>query len=225
MPNRTDIHSTLLIGVRPMLSGVVMLLLAACAPADPAPYAPQVTNEAVNVAEVPAEDRAQAEPYVPPPPCREGDQEFGRSSNASGHGSPYYGIISRCQGGVRLQIDLWAVNDGFYAFAANQCPDAGMLLHEHRLPRIVDREPQLSAGIRETRDFLATKMREFAAQCGIDAAAHSQLLDGFEEIYAQELRASWIHNDYIRRLGAINRLGWGDENLAREAREAYAQTH
>ena len=195
---------------------VAALLLAGCKRQPPAP-------EAVNVAY--EEQVPPGPPAIKLPPCKGDSPYFEVSSNAWGHGSAYFGLINKCRGGVKVWIDLWGGKDATYDFSANQCPDAAWEPMQQRLPKVDDRRGMLPASLRKTRKFLESELAKFRKQCGLAPDVAADMFEGFEETYAGQLKASWIHNDYIDRLGRINRLGWGDKNLQKEAQKAYAQTH
>lgn len=175
--------------------------------AEPPPSPPRVAQ-------------APVEAYVS---CEIPDSDFEVSANTAGHGSLYYGIIDKCSDGIKVIFDVWTAEDASYAFESDSCPDKAMLRHEAKMPKIDDRPTKIQSELADVRRVLELELQKFRVRCGVDSERGGILLDGFEKFYAAQLKASWIKNRYIESLGKINRLGWGDENLLNEAREAYAQ--
>lgn len=164
--------------------------------------------------------QAPVEAYVS---CEVPDSIFEVSANTGGHGSLYYGIIDKCSDGIKVIFDVWTAEDASYTFESDLCPDKAIMRHEMKMPKIDDRPTKIQSELANVRRFLELELQKFKARCGVEPERGAVLLDGFEEFYATELKASWIKNRYIESLGKINRLGWGDKDLLNEAREAYAQ--
>jgi hypothetical protein len=159
---------------------------------------------------------------APRKPCKVLDKEFQVFSNAWGHGSPYFGNVNKCANGVALNMNLWSASEADYVISSNSCPSKYV---EGKVPTVDDRRGRLSAGLKKASKFLSTEIENFGNLCPIDPSTSAKLLDGFGTFYANELRASWIHNRYIEKLTQQNRLGWRDEKLQAEARQEYAKSH
>jgi hypothetical protein len=161
-------------------------------------------------------------PLAPWKPCKVPDKDFGATSNAWGHGSPYFGFINKCANGVALDIDLWSVSEADYRITSNSCPDKFLGGH---VPKIDDRRGRVKVELKRLGEFFSTEIEKFGNICRVDPSTSIKLLDGFRVFYADELGRSWIHNRYIEKLAKRNRLGWKDEKLRAEAIAEYDLSH
>lgn len=204
-------------------SAVLVVALAACdgtQPAATASAAEPVPEVTFAVPEMPEPAPVRSEPSRPLCDDRM-NLEYTRLSNGWGHGSPYFSMLSRCSDDIRLDIDFYTETDALFAFESDRCP--GVRVTGNVIPKsaaISDHDY-----IRSVKELLKDRLVSFREGCGLGSTAGDEIFEGFDEIYAGEMRASWIHNRYIDKLASRNRLGWPDEELAREAREEYARTH
>lgn len=199
----------------------LLLSLAACEDIRPhAPRAEPVVNVTFAVAETPAPAPTRS---ASPRPLCSGLTTVGysRLSNGWGHGSTYFTMLSRCDDEIRLDIDFYTEADALFNFTSDRCPD--VRVGGNVVPKTAATSDE--GYVRSVEVQLAKRLAAFRAECGVASTAGDRIFDGFSEIYAGEMGASWIHNRYIEKLAARNRLGWPDEDLLNEARREYAAAH